>query len=104
VDNCPKVYNPDQVDTDGDEIGDACDDDKDNDGIKNAKDNCELVPNPDQKRTDTTRPEGDACAKDKDGDGVPDTEDVCPERFDVGRADFRYFGEITHVFTDRVLI
>ena len=30
-------------------LGDACDDDDDNDGIKDNKDNCRIVSNPDQK-------------------------------------------------------
>jgi thermolysin len=39
VDNCPRVSNPDQADSDGNKIGDACDLDADNDGLSNAIDN-----------------------------------------------------------------
>jgi acid phosphatase type 7 len=39
-DNCPKNYNPDQKDLDGDGKGDVCDSDRDGDGQLNADDPC----------------------------------------------------------------
>lgn len=64
VDNCPSVYNPDQVAFIGNhtELGDACDD-EDADGIVDAIDNCPLTANVDQ--------------LDTDGNGVGDVCDNC---------------------------
>ena len=92
ADNCPLVANPDQKDTDKDDIGDACDKnpsepdglldlsmgpqagdykftvftvaqrDADNDGIQNSMDTCPYVPN---KGDSTKLNDGDA-----DGDGI----------------------------------
>ena len=44
-DNCPLNYNPDQLDTDNDGQGNACDADDDNDGITDGSDNCPVTAN-----------------------------------------------------------
>ena len=84
-DNCPSVFNPGQEDTDGDEIGDACDTippvDTDGDGVVDSEDNCPTVVNTDQTDTDGDGL-GDACDTindtDPDGDGVDNETDNCP--------------------------
>jgi hypothetical protein len=44
ADNCPVVSNPDQVDFDGDTLGDLCDPDLDGDGTDNTRDLCARTP------------------------------------------------------------
>ena len=62
-DNCVNISSSDQADSDGDGIGNACENgDLDNDGVSKG-DNCPLVPNPGQ--------------EDTDGDGVGDACDNC---------------------------
>ncbi|CAN5361028.1 hypothetical protein BH10ACI3_BH10ACI3_21340 [soil metagenome] len=48
ADNCPVTYNPDQLDTDGDGMGNVCDADDDNDDVPDTSDNCPLNVNGDQ--------------------------------------------------------
>jgi hypothetical protein len=65
TDNCPTVSNPDQADSNGNGIGDACDaPDTDGDGVPDETDNCPTVSNPDQ--------------ADSNGNGIGDACDVQP--------------------------
>ncbi|OIP37296.1 MAG: hypothetical protein AUK47_13765 [Deltaproteobacteria bacterium CG2_30_63_29] len=61
-DNCPYVYNPDQLDQNGNGVGDACEgmNDADGDGIFDEKDNCPYLFNPDQMDSNNNGV-GDAC-------------------------------------------
>ena len=89
LDNCPKDYNPGQVNTDypGDNQGDACDSDDDNDEIFDSVDNCPLVKNPGQENL-TADFIGDACDPDDDKDGVMDETDNCPRVENPEQNDF----------------
>ncbi len=104
-DNCIGVVNPKQENYDNDALGDACDDDDDNDGysdlvelaagsnplnkaaipgdkdgdtVPDGTDNCPDLPNANQKDIDSDGI-GDVCDPDRDGDGFDNEVDGLPD-------------------------
>jgi hypothetical protein len=59
-DNCPSDPNPTQLDTDADDLGDACDPDDDDDAVLDMVDNCPTAANASQDDIDADGL-GDAC-------------------------------------------
>ena len=86
TDNCPATLNADQLNTDGDAQGNACDDDDDNDGLLDANEAVEgtlpLVADTDgDGLLDGEEVNGagtDPLSADTDFDGIPDGADLAP--------------------------
>ncbi|HSC76399.1 MAG TPA: thrombospondin type 3 repeat-containing protein, partial [Pseudomonadales bacterium] len=85
LDNCPSTSNVDQLNTDGDAQGNACDSDDDNDGVADTIDKFPLD------ATETLDNDNDGIGNnsdtDDDNDGVLDIDDNCPMYASVDQAD-----------------
>ena len=111
-DTCPDLYDPDQVDSDYDGLGDPCDPDDDNDSdpdtsdcapldptiYNGAEERCDGVDNDCDGEADEGYPDLDAdsladCVDpDDDGDGVVDEVDNCPQIPNDNQWDFEHDG------------
>ena len=89
-DNCPNIANSNQSNRDGDQSGDVCDDDDDNDTVLDVDDDCPL--GFDNWPSNATNDyDGDGCKdaydsyysysedNDDDNDGIIDDDDYCPK-------------------------
>ncbi|MFN3196914.1 MAG: lectin-like protein [Bradymonadia bacterium] len=75
IDNCPNVANADQLNTDGDDLGDLCDDDDDGDDVTDEE----------EAACGSDPLDAESTPSDADGDEVCDAIDNCPDVANAGQ-------------------
>ena len=104
ADNCVFAPNAGQQDSDGNGIGNACQD-TDRDLRLDVVDNCPVMVNPDQRDFDADGL-GNLCDPDADGDGLLNGADNCPFASNADQADANGdgFGDVCDVVSMRFIV